>query len=50
MATTTTTTTTQDARPSAFRLPGYPIAVGPFTHLAAERDRLASLRWRHFDA
>ena len=38
------------AEPNAFRLPGYPIAVGPFTHLAAERDRLASLRWRHFDA
>ena len=45
-----TTTTTSSGRPSAFHLPGYPIAVGPFTHLAAERDRLASLRWRHFDA
>jgi len=33
----------------AFRLPGYPVAVGPFTHVAAERDRLASLRWRSFD-
>ena len=41
---------TTTAKPSAFRLPGYPIAVGPFTHLAAERDRLASLRWRPFDA
>jgi taurine dioxygenase len=46
----TTTTTSSGGRPSAFRLPGYPIAVGPFTHLAAERDRLTSLRWRHFDA
>jgi taurine dioxygenase len=46
----TTTTTSSGGRPSAFRLPGYPIAVGPFTHVAAERDRLASLRWRHFDA
>jgi taurine dioxygenase len=41
------TTTT---RPGSFRLPGYPIAVGPFTHLAEERDRLAGLQWRHFDA
>ena len=24
--------------------------VGPFKHLAAERDRLARLRWQHFDA
>ena len=44
------TTTETAARPGAFRLPGYPIAVGPFTHVAAERDRLASLRWRTFDA
>ncbi|RMI33324.1 TauD/TfdA dioxygenase family protein [Nocardia stercoris] len=34
----------------ALRLPGYPIPVGPFTHLAAERERLAGLRWQHFDA
>ncbi len=33
MATTTT--------PGSFRLPGYSIAVGPFSHLAAERDRLS---------
>jgi taurine dioxygenase len=46
----TTTTPTSGGKPSAFRLPGYPIAVGPFTHLAAERDRLAALRWRHFEA
>src|SRR5580700_5376378 len=38
------------ATPSSFRLPGYSIAVGPFSHLAAERDRLSALRWRHFDA
>ena len=50
MATTTTTSATGGGTPSALRLPGYPIAVGPFTHVAAERDRLASLRWRHFDA
>jgi alpha-ketoglutarate-dependent taurine dioxygenase len=43
-------TTARTARPNAFRLPGYPISVGPFTHLCDERDRLASLRWRHFDA
>jgi taurine dioxygenase len=43
-------TTTAGATPRAFRLPGYPVAVGPFTHVAAERDRLAALRWRSFDA
>ena len=43
-------TTAPPAKPGSFRLPGYPIAVGPFTHLAEERDRLAGLRWRHFDA
>ena len=32
-----------------FELPGYPIQVGPTTHLAAERDRLSALRWEHFD-
>jgi alpha-ketoglutarate-dependent taurine dioxygenase len=37
-------------QPGAFRLPGYTVAVGPFTHVAAERDRLASLQWRHFEA
>src|SRR5215469_17016620 len=42
--------TTTGERPSSFRLPGYPIAVGPFTHLADERDRLAALCWEHFDA
>jgi len=44
------TTTEAAAGPGAFRLPGYPIAVGPFSHVARERDRLASLRWRNFDA
>lgn len=31
-------------------LPGSPVAVGPTTHLADERRRLAALRWEHFDA
>lgn len=43
-------TTTAGATPRAFRLPGYEVAVGPFTHVASERDRLAALRWRSFDA
>ena len=43
-------TTTKADPPRAFPLPGYPIVVGPFTHVAAERDRLAALRWRAFDA
>ncbi|AHH19334.1 taurine dioxygenase TauD-like protein [Nocardia nova SH22a] len=34
---------------SSFQLPGYPLIAGPFTHLVAERDRLAALRWQHFD-
>ncbi|MFC6010264.1 TauD/TfdA dioxygenase family protein [Nocardia lasii] len=34
-----------------FPLPGgYPLVVGPFSHLRAERERLAALRWQHFDA
>jgi alpha-ketoglutarate-dependent taurine dioxygenase len=33
-----------------FQVPGYPIVVGPFSHLAEERDRLDSLTWRHLDA
>jgi taurine dioxygenase len=32
-----------------FTLPGYPLQVGPATHLAAERDRLDALAWEHFD-
>ncbi len=31
------------------RLPGYPVWVGPATHLAAERDRLDGLVWENFD-
>ena len=44
------TTTASPKQPGTFRLPGYTIAVGPFTHVAAERDRLATLQWQHFDA
>jgi alpha-ketoglutarate-dependent taurine dioxygenase len=44
------TTTETDRTPSSFRLPGYSIAVGPFSHLAEERDRLSALTWHHFDA
>src|SRR5271165_5515803 len=44
------TTAATSKQPGAFRLPGYTIAVGPFTHVAAERERLSGLRWRHFDA
>ena len=45
-----TTTAPTGSTPRAFLLPGYQVAVGPFTHVAAERDRLAALRWRNFDA
>ncbi len=44
------TTTAAGPTPGAFLLPGYQVAVGPFTHVAAERDRLAALQWRSFDA
>ncbi len=44
------TTAAPPARPGAFRLPGYQVSVGPFSHLAEERDRLAGLSWSHFDA
>jgi taurine dioxygenase len=44
------TATAPPAKPGSFRLPGYPVAVGPFTHLVDERDRLDALQWRHFDA
>jgi alpha-ketoglutarate-dependent taurine dioxygenase len=43
-------TATSPTRPRSFRLPGYQILVGPFTHLAEERDRLAGLSWRTFSA
>lgn len=36
--------------PSRKPLPGFPLTAGPRTYLAHERDRLASLRWQHFDA
>ena len=32
------------------RVPGYPINLGPVTHLAEERTRLHGLSWEHFDA
>jgi alpha-ketoglutarate-dependent sulfate ester dioxygenase len=44
------TTTAPEAKPGHFRLPGYVVNVGPFSHLAEERDRLASLHWQHFEA
>ncbi|ABK72553.1 TauD/TfdA dioxygenase family protein [Mycolicibacterium smegmatis] len=44
-------TDTRHAPPPAPRpIPEYDVSAGPFSHLAAERDRLAALRWRHFDA
>jgi alpha-ketoglutarate-dependent taurine dioxygenase len=36
--------------PAQRQIPGCPLVMGPFGHLAAERNRLARLRWRHFDA
>ncbi len=49
-----TTTVTADAAlptpPPSMTMPGFPLRVGPFSHLAAERERLAALRWQHFDA
>jgi taurine dioxygenase len=32
-----------------FTLQPYPVMVGPAAHVAAERERLAALRWQHFD-
>ena len=46
--TTTPDTATGTPRPTS--LAGYPIMAGPFGHLAAERERLSTLRWRHFRA
>ena len=43
-------TTTRPTPQGTFQLPGYTISVGPFTHIAAERDRLAALEWTHFEA
>jgi len=38
------------ASPLRRQVPGVPFTAGPFSHVAAERDRLASLQWQHFDA
>ncbi|MFE7721461.1 TauD/TfdA dioxygenase family protein [Nocardia rhizosphaerihabitans] len=52
----TKTTVVVDKEPAAeldvrpVRLPGSSVLAGPFTHLAAERDRLAGKRWQNFDA
>ena len=32
-----------------FAMSGYPIQVGPTTHLAEERERLDAMTWQHFD-
>ncbi len=32
-----------------FTMPGFPIQVGPTTHLAEERERLDAMTWEHFD-
>ncbi|GGK35257.1 TauD/TfdA dioxygenase family protein [Nocardia camponoti] len=42
--------TTLTAPIGPFPLFGYPLVVGPYGHLRAERDRLRGLRWQHFDA
>lgn len=36
--------------PARRRFPGSPVSSGPFSHLVTERERLAGLRWKHFDA
>lgn len=46
--TITPPTATGTPRPTV--LAGYPLMAGPFGHLAAERERLSTLRWKHFDA
>jgi taurine dioxygenase len=58
MAATDTTTTTEvvvDRDPGARlgasrRMDAHGRQIGPLTHLAEERERLAGLRWQHFDA
>lgn len=42
--------TVEASKLGPFPMAGYDVLVGPFTHLAAERDRLDGLRWEHFDA
>lgn len=53
MTTTTTPSTVGTAgrgmKVGRFRLPGFPVQVGPTTHLAEERERLGTLTWEHFD-
>ena len=46
----TTTPPTAAEPPYLTALDGYPIVVGPFRHLAAERERLSALQWKHFHA
>ncbi|WP_327140629.1 TauD/TfdA dioxygenase family protein [Nocardia sp. NBC_01327] len=50
METTTKNSAVRTGANQSMRLDGYPLIVGPFTHVAAERDRLSALRWQHFDA
>jgi len=38
------------AGPELARFRDYPLIVGPHLHLIEERDRLAGLKWDHFDA
>ena len=44
------TDTMHAATPPTPTMPGFGLRVGPFTHLAEERERLAGLRWTHFTA
>jgi taurine dioxygenase len=46
--TPTLPTTAKIPRPTV--MTGYPVLAGPFGHVAAERERLSALRWRHFHA
>jgi alpha-ketoglutarate-dependent taurine dioxygenase len=42
-------TSTKDRGIGPIRLGRYPVMVGPFTHLAAEAERLSKLSWSHFE-
>ena len=46
----TTTDAPEPAHALRVRIPETGVEVGPFQHLADERERLASLRWEHFSA
>lgn len=46
----TTTLPTPTEPPNPTIMTGYPVMAGPFGHLAAERERLSTLRWKHFHA